>query len=96
MSYTPRAAAPAPVVETKVTWATIGAYLASLFLVAIANGLQDVDHALVLGAMPEALETILLPALPAAVTFVSGWLAKHTPRPDLVRRGAPTETPEIP
>lgn len=72
-------------IETKVTWATAASYVAALVLVAVANAVQDADHALILGALPEAWESILLPLLPALATFAAGWAAKHTPRPDLNR-----------
>lgn len=83
MSSSHRADGTAGPVEEKVKWATAASYLASLLLTALANGIQDERHALVLGAMPEVLESLLLPLLPALATFAAGWAAKHTHRPDL-------------
>lgn len=81
---------PAPVakspVEKKVTWSTVGAYIASLVMLAILNAVGN-DNGLISG-LPDWLEDILLPLIPAAISFLSGWSAKHTPRPDLPASGA--------
>lgn len=77
-----RESRPGDGVETKVTASTIGAYVATFLLTALLNGVQNEDHALLLGnGMPEWLETFLLPLLPSALTFALGWLAPHTHRP---------------
>lgn len=70
-------------VESKVWWATAGAYLAGVAGLAVVNAVTADDNALLLAALPDALEAFILPSVPAVVSFVTGWLAKHTPRPDL-------------
>ena len=40
------------------------------------------DHAELVGWMPPALAPFVLALVPAAIAFVSGWAAKHTPRTD--------------
>jgi hypothetical protein len=72
-------------VEEKVKWATAASYLAGLVVTALANAAQDEDHALLLGFLPEWLESLLLPLLISAPTLYAGWQAKHTHRPDLRR-----------
>ena len=70
-------------VETKVWWATAGAYVAGVAVLAIVNAVTADDNALLVAALPDALEAFVLPSVPAVVSFISGWAAKHTPRPDL-------------
>lgn len=77
-------------VEKKVTWATVGAYLGGLALMAIVNAVSS-DPGLV-GALPDALEMFVVPLVPTVVAFVSGWVARHTPRPDLPASGGSAPT----
>lgn len=79
-------AAPSSKVETKVTVATIGAYLAGVVVLALVNAFTGDENALLLASLPDAVEPFLLPVVPAVVSFISGWAAKHTPRPDLGQR----------
>ncbi|MFJ1827368.1 holin [Streptomyces sp. NPDC088178] len=65
-------------VEKKVTAASAGAYLASTGLLASLAAVQD--DARLVGWMPDALAPFALALVPTAITFVGGWLAKHTPR----------------
>jgi hypothetical protein len=65
-------------VEKKVTIATVGAYLGSTGLLAILTAVQG-DAGLV-APLPDATEPFVLALIPAAITFVGGWAAKHTPR----------------
>ena len=65
-------------VEKKVTAATAAAYVGSTGLLAGLEAVQD--HAELVGWMPSALAPFVLALVPAAITFVSGWAAKHTPR----------------
>lgn len=65
-------------VETKVTVASVAAYLASTGLLAILAAVQN--DARLVSFMPDALAPFVLAVVPTAVTFVSGWAAKHTPR----------------
>jgi hypothetical protein len=70
-------------VETKVWYATAGAYLAGVAALGIVNAVTADDNALLVAALPDALEMFVLPSVPAVVSFISGWVARHTPRPDL-------------
>lgn len=65
-------------VEKKVTVATAGTYVASTGLLAALETVQD--HAELVGWMPSGLAPFVLALVPTAITFVSGWVAKHTPR----------------
>ncbi|WP_066360225.1 hypothetical protein [Herbidospora mongoliensis] len=76
--HSPRTAAK---VEPKVKAATVGSYLG---LLAILAPLQAVNADLDLIAfLPDWLETLAVPLLPGLVTYVSGYVARHAPRPDL-------------
>lgn len=80
-------------VEKKVTAATIGTYVAGVVLLAILTGVQS-NPGLISG-FPDWLESILLPLVPAAVAFLSGWNAKHTPRPDLEEPAVPPQSRNV-
>ncbi len=68
-------------IERKVTAATAGSYLG---LVAVLTVLQTVGADLDLIAfLPDWLESLAVPLLPGLITYVSGYKAKHTARPDL-------------
>lgn len=69
------AAAP---VENKVTFAALAAYLASTGLLSVLTAVQSDDR--LVGALPSGLAPFVLALIPAAITFVSGWVAKHSPR----------------
>lgn len=69
------AAAP---VETKVTAASAGAYVGSTGLLAALVTVQD--NARLVEWMPDGVTPFVLALIPAAITFVGGWVAKHTPR----------------
>lgn len=75
---TPAAKAP---IEKKVALGTLGAYAGSLALVAVLGAVGS--DPLLVSSLPDWAQAILLPLIPAAIAFASGWLAKHTPRPDL-------------
>jgi hypothetical protein len=65
-------------VEKKVTAATAGTYVASTGLLAALEAVQD--HTELVGWMPVGLAPFVLALVPAAIAFVSGWSARHTPR----------------
>ena len=65
-------------VEKKVTAATAGTYVASTALLAGLAAVQD--NARLLEWMPDSLTPFVLALAPAAIAFVSGWKAKHSPR----------------
>ncbi|RPK69172.1 hypothetical protein EES44_07730 [Streptomyces sp. ADI96-15] len=68
-------------VEKKVTAASVAAYLASTGLLAILTAAQG--DARLVEWMPDGLAPFVLALIPTAVTFVGGWVAKHTPRRDV-------------
>lgn len=65
-------------IEKKVTAASVAAYLASTGLLAILAAVQD--NARLVGFLPDGLAPFVLALVPTVVTFVSGWVARHTPR----------------
>jgi hypothetical protein len=65
-------------VEKKVTAATAGTYVGSIGLLASLQAVQD--NAELVGWMPSGLTPFVLALVPAAITFVSGWAARHSPR----------------
>jgi hypothetical protein len=74
---------PAPAkgpVETKVKVASIATYLGSLALLAVLNGVTDTN---LISGLPDVAEVLLAPVIPAAISLVAGYAARHTPRPDL-------------
>lgn len=78
---------PAGPVEKKVTWASGAAALSGFAVDAIANALRDTDHALLFAGLPEWLEPLLVALLAGLPSFLAGYQAPHTHRPDL--RGGP-------
>jgi len=87
----PVPSAPAPAdkgpIEKKVTWSAVGTYLGSVAAVAVLTTVSG-DPGLISG-LPDWLEALLLPLIPTAVAFFSGYSAQHTPRPDLADPPAP-------
>ncbi|MEU8319623.1 hypothetical protein AB0C33_14720 [Nonomuraea sp. NPDC048881] len=68
-------------VERKVTAATAGSYLGIL---AVLTVLQTVNADLDLIAwLPDWLESLAVPLLPGLITYASGYVTRHTARPDL-------------
>lgn len=65
-------------VEKKVTAATASTYVGSTALLAGLEAVQD--HNELVGFLPSGLAPFVLALVPAAITFVAGWAAKHTPR----------------
>jgi hypothetical protein len=67
-------------IESKVKASTAATFGAS---VAIAVLNQAVADDSLMGSVPSWAQTGLLVVVPSLVTFLSGWKARHTPRPDL-------------
>lgn len=65
-------------VEKKVTAASAASYVASTGLLAALAAVQDNDR--LVEWMPDAVAPFVLALVPTALTFVSGWVARHTPR----------------
>lgn len=64
-------------VEAKVKAATSATFVVSL-VVAVLNAVVADDQ--LLQPLPAWLQPLIIALVPAAVTFLSGWQAKHTPR----------------
>ncbi|MFI6909634.1 hypothetical protein ACIBKY_50825 [Nonomuraea sp. NPDC050394] len=70
-----------PPVERKVTAATAGSYLGLLAGLTVLQAINaDLD---LIAFLPDWLETLAVPLVPGLITYVSGYKAKHTRRPDL-------------
>ncbi|WP_060952384.1 hypothetical protein [Streptomyces hygroscopicus] len=69
--------AQSPPVEAKVKAATTATLLVSLVL-AVLNDVRD--DASLLAPLPDLLQAIVIALVPPAVTFLSGWQARHTSR----------------
>lgn len=65
-------------VETKVKASSAAAYLGFTAVLGVLAAVQN-DTRLV-GWMPDSVAPFVLALIPTAITFVSGWGAKHTPR----------------
>jgi hypothetical protein len=74
------AVASAPI-ETKVKASTGAALLVGL-AVAFLNWAQGDSQ--LMGSLPPWLQALAVLVVPPVVTFLSGWKASHTPRPDTV------------
>lgn len=66
-------------VETKVKAATTAAFLVG-FGVAFLN--WAVGDSQLMGTLPPWAQVLVTMVVPPLVTFLSGWQARHTPRPD--------------
>ncbi|WP_433444535.1 hypothetical protein [Nonomuraea sp. CA-141351] len=68
-------------VERKVTASTAGSYLGLLAVLTVLQAINaDLD---LIAFLPDWLESLTIPLLPGLITYVSGYKAKHTARPDL-------------
>lgn len=72
---------PLPATTTKVEWkvkvATIATYLTGLVGLAVINGATSDNNKLLIDALPDWLEPFVLPLVPAIVTFVAAYSARH-------------------
>lgn len=68
------------VIETKVKASTAGTFLVSA-AIAVLNQTAGDDS--LMGSLPAWAQTLVLLVVPPAVTFLSGWQARHTPRTDV-------------
>ena len=66
-------------VEAKVVATTAAAALIGIG-VSVLNEVPG--NAALMGSVPGWLQGLLTLAGPPAITFVTGWLTKHTPRPE--------------
>jgi hypothetical protein len=65
-------------VETKVKASTAASYLATVAGLAVLEAVNG--SPLLLSPLPDWIEPVILGLVPAVLTFLSGWLSKHTPR----------------
>lgn len=74
-------------IETKVIAATSGAGVGT----AISGFILWILDTYAFGdvPVPDAIVVLVWAVVPISVTFLSGFFAKHTPRPDLLAQGAP-------
>jgi hypothetical protein len=70
----------APKVESKVKVSTLLAYIVGVGALAATNAIADTT---LITDLNDTVEVFIAPLVPALATFIGGWLAKHTPRPDL-------------
>lgn len=77
------------IIETKVKASTAGTFLVSA-AIAVLN--QTAGDDALMGSLPGWAQTLALLAVPSAVTFLSGWKARHTARPDL---SPPPAAPQV-
>lgn len=66
-------------VERKVSAATFGAYIAGVLGLAVVDALNT-NQDLIIAGLPGPVAWFVAPLVPTAVTFLSGYLARHTPR----------------
>lgn len=64
-------------VEAKVKAATSATFVVSL-VIAVLNAVVADDG--LLQPLPSWLQPLVIALVPAAITFLSGWNARHTPR----------------
>lgn len=67
-------------VETKVKAATSAAFLVGVG-VALLNWAVGDSH--LMGSLPGWAQSLAAVIVPPLITFLSGWKAQHTPRPDM-------------
>ncbi|TMR91451.1 holin [Nonomuraea basaltis] len=70
-----------PKIERKVTASAAGSYLSLLAVLTVLQAINaDLD---LIAFLPDWLESLAVPLLPGLIAYVSGYVAKHTARPDL-------------
>jgi len=72
------------VIEQKVKVSTAATFGVSA-VIAVLN--QTAGDDALMGSLPAWAQTLALLVVPPAVTFLSGWKARHTPRPDVYETG---------
>lgn len=66
-------------VETKVKWATYAATAVGGVIAVLNWVAADSD---LLGSLPPWVQAAAVVVVPPLVTFLAGWKARHTPRPN--------------
>lgn len=68
-------------IEKKVSYASAATYLGLVVGLTVLEAVSK-DASLISG-LPDWAEALLLPIVPTAITFLTGYKTAHTPRPDL-------------
>lgn len=82
-------------IEPKVTAATVGSYVAGFLALFITNLATGSDNELISATIPDWLEAVLYPLLPAVVAFLSSYNARHQWRVQPGARGGATGSTEL-
>lgn len=69
-----------PKVESKVTVATFASLVAGVLLAVLTAVQSDPT---VIGGLPDTVQFLLIAALPPVLTFLGGYAAPHTNRPEV-------------
>jgi VIT1/CCC1 family predicted Fe2+/Mn2+ transporter len=64
-------------IEQKVKSATAATFVVALLLAVLNSVVADSS---LLNPLPAWLQALVIPVVPALVTFLAGWQAKHSPR----------------
>jgi hypothetical protein len=75
-----RSASVAAPVEAKVKAAGIATYLGLAALLGVLNAATDIN---LVSGLPDVIEVFVAPMIPTAITTVTAYMTRHTPRPDL-------------
>jgi len=79
-------------VEPKTKLGVLGFYLSAVVLLAITDASTADNNALLLEAVPDALEWFILPLVPALVGFAASYAAKHQWRVKPGEKGGASST----
>jgi len=82
-------------VEPKVTAATVGSYVAGFLALFITNLATGSDNELISATIPDWLEAVLYPLIPAVIGFLTSYNAKHQWRVRPNARGGATGSTEL-
>lgn len=66
--------------ERKTTVGSVVAYLSGVAGLAVLNVVADTN---LVSVLPDAVEVLVAPGIPAFIAFLAAYASKHTKRPDL-------------
>jgi hypothetical protein len=64
-------------VEPKVFWSTVGSYVGGVVALTLVNVFTANQNELLFAALPDPIETFVLPFVPGIVAAVAGFSARH-------------------
>lgn len=64
-------------IEPKTKWGVIAFYVAGALLLGLVNLLSDNNSELLLAILPDQIEWLILPLVPAAISFAVQFNAQH-------------------